>query len=883
MGIEKLKENNITEILLMPYSHHDYEWVCTRAWHKWRYIKAFCDVLDVMKEDPDYTWHIDNIVHSWTPFVKYCPERVDEFVKYVKEGRICVLNGGVSLARPSQVSEETYIRNMMEGRRMFREQFGIDDFPVLYNADTASGHSQLPQIARLGGHKYYRFQRPDNLLTKKGVPMQFWWEGLDGSRLLTTRGLYGGFWNEVEWLNWDAETKWDEKREKFYEQVLSDKVNDNRSTDVVFQFVGCDDCRPKRDIHDVPHDVNKFAEEWNAREPSKMRYITLNDAYRLLETKDVPEWKGVLDHAELTYNFPQKGMHSMWRRRIELDRLITQVEKLYVIAETLGIEYPAEQIRRLWLDLFEITGHAIEDIQARDNQELQGYADRALQTAQVMLRNVKDDIITAVTKQDKLQAVVVSTLNWESEQVVRFQVSNYCGIAGFDIVDAQGNVLPYQVVDYFPEYRAYEGSEYAGVDVEVKVKVPAMGYTTVDIVPNGTSLKEKVEATFIDNLPSGLPADTRGSYTMDNGVLEATFHNGALVSLVNKKTGRRIEADATHPAVALRFEELNPSTSWISDVHNILNVWEFVPQHGKVLANGPVRFTYKAYGVIKDQPASITYTLNQDSKGLDLRVETDFKEAIEGIFWFSVRADAAGDVFADIPFGTEKREFFDNIRVDPITNEPIAVAPGEWEYPGQIYARNWVSFLSGKDSVALIGKNCGCYFNYDRDAKEMKLVLTRALPMKYRTDRWFGECPAAFDVTGQQIYDMSIFFADKHGQFTDIQRYHKQMIYPAVADQKFGFAGGGFAPETASMLDTDKKNIINTAVYKEDGKMIARFFECEGRKTDAVITLPKGAKKVRAVDFCGNTLPDVKVFVSHVRGTVKVSFGAFKIVTLEIK
>ena len=50
MGIEKLKENNITEILLMPYSHHDYEWVCTRAWHKWRYIKAFCDVLDVMNK-----------------------------------------------------------------------------------------------------------------------------------------------------------------------------------------------------------------------------------------------------------------------------------------------------------------------------------------------------------------------------------------------------------------------------------------------------------------------------------------------------------------------------------------------------------------------------------------------------------------------------------------------------------------------------------------------------------------------------------------------------------------------------------------------------------------------------------------------------------------
>lgn len=45
MGVEKLRENGVSEILLIPYSHHDYEWCCTRAWHKWRYIRIFCDAL----------------------------------------------------------------------------------------------------------------------------------------------------------------------------------------------------------------------------------------------------------------------------------------------------------------------------------------------------------------------------------------------------------------------------------------------------------------------------------------------------------------------------------------------------------------------------------------------------------------------------------------------------------------------------------------------------------------------------------------------------------------------------------------------------------------------------------------------------------------------
>ena len=60
-----------------------------------------------------------------------------------------------------------------------------------------------------------------------------------------------------------------------------------------------------------------------------------------------------------------------------------------------------------------------------------------------------------------------------------------------------------------------------------------------------------------------------------------------------------------------------------------------------------------------------------------------------------------------------------------------------------------------------------------------------------------------------------------------------------------------------------------------------RFCECDGVDTVATITLPPEVRKVRAVDFCGNTLEDVKLYVSHVRNTVKVFFGAFKIVTLE--
>ncbi|MBE6731601.1 MAG: hypothetical protein E7564_07930 [Ruminococcaceae bacterium] len=883
MNSDILNEKNISEILMLPYSHHDYAWTCTRAWHKFRYVKIFCDVLDTMKEDPTYTWHIDNIVHSLTPFEEYCPERMEEFKKYVKEGRICITNGGVSLARPTQVGEETYIRNMIEGKKAFEKEFGIKDIPVFFNADTGCGHSQLPQLYTLAGHKYYRFQRPDGILTKKGVPMQFWWEGLDGSKVLTTRGMYGGFWNSPDWMELDAETKWDEKKEAYFDAELSDRINNNASTDVVLQFVGSDDCRPKMDFKDIPRDLNKFMEEWNEREESKMRYATLNEAYKLLETKDVPKWKGVLDHADLSYNFPSKGSNSMWRRRIDLDHAITEVEKLWVIADKLGFAYPEKEIRDLWFDLFEITGHAIEDVQDRDDKELNTFTGRAMNNAAILARKARENIINAVKKSDKLQAVVINTQTRETEQVVKFQVTSPCGISGFDIIDTDGNKLNYQITEIFPEYRSYKGSEYAGVDVEVKVKVPAMGYTTLILEPNGEKLKDLADKTFIDNLPSGLPENAEGEVIFNNNELEVKFLNGKVISINNLKTGKIIKSEDNTAIINLRYEELKPTISWLPDFHNILNLWEFIPEGGKVLANGPVRFTYKSYGKIRDQKASVTYTLNQSAKALDIKVETDFDDAIEGFLWLSVKADADSDFYSDIPFGVEKREFFDNKIADGGSKEPVAVVPCEWEYPKQMYAKNFTAFNCCGAPLALISKNCACYYDYNDPFGELRITLGRALPMKYRTDRWFGQCSEDFDMTGHHFFDLSLLFTEKLGKFSDIQHYHKELIHPLFADEVFGFLGGGFADKTGSMFDTDKENIINTAVYKENGNIIARFFECQGETTEVTVKMPQNTKSVRATDFIGNTLSDVTLIFDPDKGTAKITFKPFKIITLEIK
>ena len=117
--------------------------------------------------------------------------------------------------------------------------------------------------------------------------------------------------------------------------------------------------------------------------------------------------------------------------------------------------------------------------------------------------------------------------------------------------------------------------------------------------------------------------------------------------------------------------------------------------------------------------------------------------------------------------------------------------------------------------------------------------------------------------------------------YTDIQKYSRQLTSPLFADQQMTFSGSGHGEKTYSLLHTDSENVLCTALYKQDGKYFARFFECEGTDTEVVITLPKSVTAVRPVDLEGNTLSHQPLAFNRESPSVKVSLKAWQILTLE--
>lgn len=98
--------DDFAEIHLIPYMHTDYSWTNSRPWHIRRYTCGLGRALEIMRTDPDFTYVIDNVHHSFSVFEKYCPELMPEFEKRVKEAGLSSQTAATHLQDPTTAAKK---------------------------------------------------------------------------------------------------------------------------------------------------------------------------------------------------------------------------------------------------------------------------------------------------------------------------------------------------------------------------------------------------------------------------------------------------------------------------------------------------------------------------------------------------------------------------------------------------------------------------------------------------------------------------------------------------------------------------------------------------------------------------------------------------------
>ncbi len=322
------------------HAHIDTAWLWTLAVTRDKVERTFHTVLKLMDEYPEYVFAASQPQHyAW--FRERHPESFAALVKRVKAKRWEPM-GGMWIEPDANVTgAESLVRQFMLGRQYFKEQFGEDaETPVLWLPDTFGFPASLPQIAAQAGMKYF-FTIKLRWNEVNSFPHDsFWWQGIDGTRLLAHMSTvpYGG--TSSDWATYNA----DPRPSAAYYAWIAQK--DKRQHDVLMAYGwGDGGGGPTREMLESMRALKQFP-GIPAHQPTRV-----HDFYRLLADKHgetLPTWDGELyletHQGTLTSQARIKRMNHSAEKQLHDIEFIASYARLHVP----GYVYPHPALRTAW-------------------------------------------------------------------------------------------------------------------------------------------------------------------------------------------------------------------------------------------------------------------------------------------------------------------------------------------------------------------------------------------------------------------------------------------------------------------------------------------------------------------------------------------------------
>lgn len=184
---------------VLSHTHWDREWYLTFEQFRLRLVDLIDRLLALLERDPDFRhFHLDAQTIVLEDYLRIRPQREALLKKLIAEKRIGV-GPWYQLNDEFLTSAESTVRTLLVGSRMAK-RFG-HSLKLGYLPDQFGNISQMPQIFRGFGIDNCVFGRGWRLTGDR--KMEFWWEGPDGSRVLTS---FMAFWyNNAQVISDDPE------------------------------------------------------------------------------------------------------------------------------------------------------------------------------------------------------------------------------------------------------------------------------------------------------------------------------------------------------------------------------------------------------------------------------------------------------------------------------------------------------------------------------------------------------------------------------------------------------------------------------------------------------------------------------------------------------
>jgi alpha-mannosidase len=549
------------------HAHIDTAWLWPLAETRRKCARSFSSAVLLMDEYPDFRFACSQAQqYEWIK--EDYPDLYERIKQKVKSGQFIPAGGTWVEPDCNLPSGEALVRQFLYGQRFFRREFGVT-CQEFWEPDVFGYSAALPQIMRQVGMKYFLTIKLSWNQFNRLSSHTFWWEGLDGSRVLThfpPANIYEGNGTAKEVL-----------------YSMTNYKDLDRSTEAYYLFGfgdgGGGPTRPMLEQLKRMHDVDGLP---RVEIRSPLDFFTRLEA----NSQDLLTWVGELYFELHRGTYTTQANNKKYNRQSEF--LLHDVEFLSAIAHaSQGLFYPTAEIDRLWKLVLTnqfhdiIPGSSIDLVYQDSNAHYQDVLGSG-----AALRNQALVALNGKPEPQGLQVCVVNTTGFERSEVVELPI---------DVPAAQSSA----------------GGKSLGI-----AAAPAYGFSVFN--PSTTAFKQVAVVETGDRI------------LLENEYVRAELHrDGSLASLFDKRAGREsIQPGQAANRFILFDDQPNNWDAWDVDVFH-LEKHAAVPGaiSCRVVEHGPLRGAIAfEYDLGANSRLSQTVMLSAVSPRLDFNTEVEWHE-----------------------------------------------------------------------------------------------------------------------------------------------------------------------------------------------------------------------------------------------------------------
>ena len=310
---------------LVGYAHIDFQWLWNWQEAEVASYDTFNQAVKFLNEFPDFKFS-QSSSGLYQAIEENHPDLFQKVKQKVAVGRIELLGGRVCEGDTNVIGPESHARQFLYGQRYFREKFG-KSAQVGWEPDTFGHTIQMPQILKLAGIDYYFFCRAG-----KDKPL-FWWQGLDGSKVLAFDDVAAG-----SWYNSDLQDSQFNQMSQFHDKT--------GVKDMLYSYgVGNHGGGPTRE------EIND-AKRWQKTDYlPKVQFSTAIDFFKSLGQYNLTGLPQIDQELNTVFEGCYSSHCEVKQAMREAENLTSTAEAISAVASLNGLPYPKGELRKNWEDI----------------------------------------------------------------------------------------------------------------------------------------------------------------------------------------------------------------------------------------------------------------------------------------------------------------------------------------------------------------------------------------------------------------------------------------------------------------------------------------------------------------------------------------------------